>query len=161
MTTNWESEIALLLTDLMSVQDELLGFLAEKRQLLMQMNVARLDELEAAGESLIARLQDCHDRRGALLARAASESRPADSLRTLALSLPAAERGQLPARVSEAAQRAQLLKHTSFANWVFVQRSLLHLARLLEIFATGGKPQPTYGRDEPLRSGGALVDQAA
>ncbi len=161
MTSDWESELAALLNDLMSVQDELLAFLAEKRDLLMRMDVARLDELEAAGEALIARLQNCHDRRAELLARAASESRPADSLRTLALSLPAAQRGQLPSRVSEAAKRAQLLKHTSFASWVFVQRSLIHLTRLLEIIATGGKPKPTYGREESLRTGGALVDQAA
>ncbi len=161
MATNWESELAALLNDLMSVQDELLAFLSEKRQLLVQMDVARLDELESAGEQLIVRLQSCHDRRGELLAKAASESRPSDSLRTLAKSLPAAQRAHVESRVSEAAKRAQLLKHQSFANWVFVQRSLIHLARLLEIIATGGKSEPTYGRVEHLRSGGSLVDQAA
>jgi hypothetical protein len=161
MATDWESELAALLNDLMSVQDELLAFLAEKRQMLVQMDVTRLDELEVAGEQLIARLQSCHDRRGEMLVRAASESRPADSLRTLAKSLPAAQRAQVESRVAEAAKRAQLLKHQSFANWVFVQRSLIHLARLLEIIATGGRSEPTYGREESLRSGGSLVDQAA
>ena len=161
MPTDWESELAALLNDLMSVQDELLAFLADKRQMLLEMDVARLDQLEAAGEQLIARLQSCHDRRGDLLARAASESRPADSLRMLAKSLPAAQRVQVESRVSEAAKRARLLQHQSFANWVFVQRSLIHLARLLEIIATGGRTEPTYGREGSMRTGGSLVDQAA
>ena len=91
----WESELASLLNDLMSVQDELFAFLAEKRQLLVEMDVARLDELEPAGEQLMAATAKLPDRRGELLARAASESRPAAHLRTLAKSLPAAERGRM------------------------------------------------------------------
>ena len=162
MTFNWESELAALLNDLMSVQDELLAFLAEKRELLMRMDVARLDELEAAGEAT----------------RRAAAKLPRPSRRT---ARPGRQReppgrqlaarwhcrcqrpsvGNCQTRVSEAAKRAQLLKHTSFASWVFVQRSLIHLTRLLEIIATGGKPKPTYGREDSSHTGGALVDQAA
>ena len=75
------------------------AFLSEKRQLLLKMDVARLDELEPAGEQLMARLQSCHIRRGELLAQAASESRPAVNLRMLAKSLPAAERARGKPRV--------------------------------------------------------------
>ncbi len=161
MPIEWESELASLLTELMSVQDELFTFLAEKRRLLLEMDVAQLDRLEPAGQQLMSRLQNCHDRRGELLALAASESRPATNLRMLAKSLPAEERVRVEGHVFEATKRARLLQHQSFANWVFVQRSLIHLARLLEIIATGGRSEPTYGREELLRTGGSLVDQAA
>jgi hypothetical protein len=161
MAIQWESELAALLNDLMNVQDELLGYLAEKQRLLINSDFVRLAELEADGERLTLRLKACQSRRGELLAQAAAESRPADSLRTLAKSLPAPQRAQVEQRVSEAAQRARLLQHQSFSNWVFVQRSLIHLAQLMEIIATGGRPEPTYGRIESVRSSGSLVDQAA
>ncbi len=63
--------------------------------------------------------------------------------------------------MDSASEQSRLLQHQSLANWVFVQRTLLYLARLLEIIATGGRSEPTYGRAESTRSGGALVDQAA
>ena len=86
---------------------------------------------------------------------------PSASLRSLASSLPAAERAGLESQMAVAAERARLLQHQSLANWVFVQRTLLYLTRLLEIIATGGRSEPTYGRGEMIGPGGALVDQAA
>jgi hypothetical protein len=160
MTILWESELATLLNELTAVQDELLTFLEEKRQSLVRMDRARLDELQPVERQLIARLQACHRRRQELLADAARESRPSASLRSLADSLPAPEREGLESQITIAADRARLLQHQSLANWVFVQRTLLYLTRLLEIIATGGRSEPTYGRGE-ISSGGALVDQAA
>jgi hypothetical protein len=55
----------------------------------------------------------------------------------------------------------RLLQHQSLANWVLAQRVMLHLSQLLEIFATGGRLQPTYGRGEMPTSSGALVDREA
>jgi hypothetical protein len=136
-------------------------FLAEKRELLVSMDVQRLSELEPTGEQLMLRLQSCQTRRSELLASAAHEDRPADSLKSLAKTLPSVQRAGMEKRVSEAAERAQLLQHQSFSNWVFVQRSVIHLARLLEIIATGGRTDATYGRGEHSRSGGSLVDRAA
>jgi hypothetical protein len=54
-----------------------------------------------------------------------------------------------------------LLQHESLTNWVLVQRSLLHLSQLIEIVATGGRTQPTYGNGSRRLSCGALVDRAA
>ena len=149
MTIEWESELAALLNDLMSVQDELLAFLADKRQMLLEMDVARLDELEPAGEQLIARLQTLPrpPRRIARRELPARVARPiACDAGKVAASCPAPAASKVAS--SEAAKRARLLQHQSFANWVFVQRSLIHLARLLEIIATGGRTEPTYGREE-------------
>ena len=161
MATLWESELAKLLHDLTTVQAELLTFLADKRQSLVAMDRVRLDQLQGVERQLITRLQSCQRRRQELLADAARESRPSASLRSLARSLPAAERAGLESQMAVAAERARLLQHQSLANWVFVQRTLLYLTRLLEIIATGGRSEPTYGRGEMNGPGGALVDQAA
>ena len=60
----------------------------------------------------------------------------------------------------EAAGKSRLLQHQSLTNWVVVQRTLLHLSQLLEIIATGGRLRPTYGKESPAASGGALLDHA-
>jgi hypothetical protein len=62
--------------------------------------------------------------------------------------------------VDEARRRARLLQHQSLTNWVLVQRTLLHLSHVVEIIATGGRMQPTYGKGAPVSAGGILVDQA-
>jgi hypothetical protein len=44
---------------------------------------------------------------------------------------------------------------------VLAQRTLIHLSQMLEIIATGGQMQPTYGKKESVGASGALVDQEA
>ncbi|MHC4407137.1 MAG: hypothetical protein ACYTG0_46590, partial [Planctomycetota bacterium] len=63
--------------------------------------------------------------------------------------------------VHEATGRARLLQHQSLTNWVVVQRTLIHLSQMLEIIATGGQKQPTYGKEELVEPHGALVDREA
>jgi hypothetical protein len=70
-------------------------------------------------------------------------------------------RGKLGARVKESSARMQLLQHHSLANWVLAQRCLLHASQLLEIIATGGRLQPTYGDKESVHARGALVNHEA
>jgi hypothetical protein len=161
METSWESELATLLTDLLAVQDELLGTLTRKRQLLVNADSDGLTAIGRQEEQLIGRLQECLRRREALLARAAREGLPSASIRALSRALPRAGRGPLEDRVRLAGSRARLLKHHSFTNWVLAQRTLIHLSQMLEIIATGGRLQPTYGGGEPAAASGALVDRAA
>jgi flagellar biosynthesis/type III secretory pathway chaperone len=161
METNWESELASLLTDLSAVQDEMLAVLGRKRELLVAGKSDGLAEVAAEEERLVGRLQDCLDRRAAMLQRAAHEGLPADSIRSLADSLPPSQRKPLAGQVKVAAARARLLRHHALTNWVLVQRTLIHLSQMLEILATGGRLQPTYGKGVPAHSGGALVDREA
>lgn len=162
MPTAWESEIAEFLTDLSTVQDQTLDVLSRKQGLLAASDAQGLTALGAEEESLIGRLQGCLDRRQKLLARAAQEGLPADSIRSLSQSLPERPaRGDLANRVNLASRRTRLLQHQSLVNWVVVQRTLLHLSQILGIIATGGKMQPTYSRGTPVRSSGALVDREA
>jgi hypothetical protein len=155
---SWEAEFAELLGELSAAQSELLDLLAEKRTALRQADSDALGAIADQEGLLVARLQECQDRRLRLLAQAASEGRPALNLRALARSLSPAQHRQLMPQIDEAARRARTLQHESLTNWVIAQRTLIHLSQLLEIIATGGRLQPTYGRAaaEPC---GALLNQ--
>jgi hypothetical protein len=157
----WETDIAALLEDLAEVQGELLGALTDKRQLLASGDHEGLAAMSVREQALLERLQACHQRRQELLNRAQAEGLPADSIGSLSGQLPPARRGSVQASIREATERSRLLQHHSLTNWVLVQRSLLHLSQLIEIIATGGRPEPTYGNGSDRQASGALVDRAA
>ncbi len=154
----WESEFADLLGELSDVQGDLLALLTEKRALLVKADGDGLATINDRESALVARLEQCQERRLGLLARAANDGRQAPNLRTLARSLSPAQHRQLAPQLNEAALRARELQRESLTNWVIAQRTLIHLSQLLEIIATGGRLQPTYGR-EAASSSGALLNQ--
>ena len=153
--------MAEFLNDLLAVQDELLEILTKKRELMVASDLEGLSAIGPQEEKLVSRLQECISRREQLLARAKQEGLPAASIKSLSRALPKNQRESLQERVRLARSRTRLLEHHSLTNWVLVQRSLIHLSQLLEIIATGGRLQPTYGKGEPVNSSGALVDRAA
>jgi hypothetical protein len=161
MNDNWEIEIGGLLSELSEVQTALLGSLAEKRKHLVAGDHEALTAMAAGEQQLAERLHACHQRRQELLARASAEGLPADSIQSLSSNFSGPARDRLHASIRDAGSRTQLLQHQSLANWVLVQRSLLHLSQLIEIIATGGRSKPTYGKGSDRGASGALVDQAA
>jgi hypothetical protein len=160
MSDDWEADIAGLLTELADVQGALLDVLGEKRRLLAAGDREALTALASREERLVERLRGCHDRRQQLLARAAAGGLPSDSIRSLSQSLPDECRPRMQESIQEARKRSRFLQHQSLANWVLVQRSLLHLSQLIEIIATGGRMKPTYGSGSDRQNSGALVDRA-
>jgi len=156
-----EAQIGALLDELSSVQTELLGVLDEKRQALATADVARLAELVPREARLATRLTECQEHRAALLAAARKEGLPGENIAKLATRTSGGKRSKLSNRVKEATARMRLLQHQSLANWVLAQRSLLHVSQLLEIIATGGRMQPTYGDTESVHARGSLVNQQA
>jgi hypothetical protein len=161
MQTTWENEVAQLLTDLVAVQDDLFINLAKKRELLIAPALAGLTAIVPEEEQLVARLQQCVQRREQMLAKAGQEGLPTQRLQAMTQALPPDRRGDLSERIAQTSARARLLQHQSFTNWLVVQRNLIHLSQIIEIIATGGRLQPTYGEGEPVNSSGALVDRAA
>jgi hypothetical protein len=157
-TQSWEAEFADLVGELSAAQSDLLAILTEKRALLIQGDGEALAAINLREEQLVGRLQQCQDRRLRLLAQAADQGHPAKNLRVLAKSLPPAQHRQLAPQLDDAARNARTLQHASLTNWVIAQRTLIHLSQLLEIIATGGRLQPTYGR-EATPSAGALLNQ--
>lgn len=160
-SVHWDQELRDLLAMLSEVQRDLLAVLSEKHKRLARPEVAALDEIQLREAELIVRLEAVQERRRELLHRAAADGLPAENLRALAASLPAELRRDLSPEMDRASARASLLQHQGLANWVVVQRTLLHLSQLLEIIATGGRRQPTYGKDNSGSLSGGLVDQAA
>ena len=158
---NWEQDLATLLEELSSVQDELLSVLVAKKDCLAAADIEGLPDLQVRELALGERLQACHQRRGELLAAAKEQNLPGDSLGRLAATLPARQRDKLGKQVKESEGRMRLLQNQSITNWVLAQRSLLHVSQLLEIIATGGRLQPTYGEGETVHAVGSLVNQEA
>lgn len=156
----WDSELASLLAELSDIQSELLEVLTDKRSRLLSADLEALRAMQSREAELVGRLQACHERRLALLARAADEGLPSANLTSLAAALPSEQRQHLTPQLREASARIRLLQHHSLTNWVLVQRTLLHLSQLLEIIATGGRLKPTYGKNDCAPTGGSLVDQA-
>jgi hypothetical protein len=160
MQNSWEDDLAQLLGDLSQVQDELLKLLTRKRELLLASDTAGLAAIAPEEARLSEALQACVDRRQRLLENTSQEGKAATSLRSLAGRLPRSQRQRFEEDLRATHARARLLKHHSLTNWVLIQRTLLHLSQLLEIIATGGRLQPTYGEGTSARAGGVLVDRA-
>jgi flagellar biosynthesis/type III secretory pathway chaperone len=158
MQANLESEVADLLNDLLSGQQQLLAILTRKRELLAAVDTEGMAALAPEEEQLQASLQQCLRRREALLARAHEEGLPAQSLQALTAAISTPQRAPLNEQIRRAAWQSRLLQQHSLVNWVIVQRTLLHLSQLLEIIATGGRMQPTYGETGRCASSGALLD---
>jgi flagellar biosynthesis/type III secretory pathway chaperone len=156
----WDSELAGMLAELSSTQDELLAVLGEKRRQLATGSLDRLDEMHQREQNVLARLEGCHARRTALLEQASTAGLPNDSIRSLAAALPSEQRGDLGDRVKLATDRMNLLRHQSLTNWVLAQQALVHLSQMIEIIATGGRLQPTYGEGASSLATGNLLDQA-
>src|SRR5687767_1196134 len=90
--SSWETEIAALLSELSSVQSDLLNLLGEKRQMIAAGDLAGLATLQPREQEMINRLQVCQEQRAQLLSRASEDGLPADNVRTLAAALPDASR---------------------------------------------------------------------
>jgi flagellar biosynthesis/type III secretory pathway chaperone len=157
-TLDWESALPQLLDELASAQDELLALLAAKREFLATGDLEGLSSTQEREELLVQRLRDCQVRRAELLAAARAEGEPGDSLGKLANRAKGEGLGE---RAKAATAKMRLLRHQSLTNWVLAQRALLHVSQLVEIIATGGRPQPTYGEGESLHHCGSLVNQEA
>lgn len=158
-TVDWEPRISQLLSSLSSVQGDLLRLLDEKRSALAAGSYELLADFTQREAELVQRLEQCHGQRQTLLDEARQEGLPAASVRTLAQALPASDDSVLETSVEQARRQSRLLQHHSLTNWVVVQRTLLHLSQMIEIIATGGRMQPTYGTAPQANSSGALVDR--
>ncbi len=160
LAINWESELAELLERLSGAQRELLSLLAAKRALIVGRDHNGLAALAAREGQLADELQACQQRRQELLAQADGHGLPSGSLAELSEALPKRTANTLRPPIDEARDRARLIRHECLTQWVAVQRTVLHLSQMLEIIATGGRPEPTYGKGRTAERGGALMDQA-
>ena len=160
MNIHWDHELGELLSRLSTTQEQLLALLTTKHDLLLRRDHEALQRLLPEEEALCAELQSCHEHRQLLLERAHQQGLPSDSIQSLADALPEDHRRTLHDPLAEAHRRSRLLQHQSLTHWVVVQRTLLHLSQMLEVIATGGSNERTYGQEAVSESSGALMDQA-
>jgi hypothetical protein len=160
-TLDLEAELTDLLGELAAVQDDLLDVLAVKREHLASVDLAGLAATQVREERLAERLKLCQERRSDLLTAARKAGLESDSIGRLVGLAEGGRRGKLSEQAKAASARMRLLRHESLTNWVLAQRALLHVAQLVEIIATGGRLQPTYGERESVHSCGSLVNQEA
>ena len=160
MDNTLETQLGELLERLAGTQQDLLALLSRKHDLLMSRDHEALSALAPEEQRLSAELQACHQQRQQLLDQAAAAGLPADSIQSLSNVLPAEAAKNVQRSVEESKQRSQLLRHQSISQWVVVQRTVLHISQMLEIIATGGQLQPTYGKGGPAENSGSLMDQA-
>ncbi len=157
---HWETDLGALLERLAAAQHELLALLATKREFIVRRDHAALASPALREQRLGDELQACHADRQRLLARAEADGLPRQSLADLSAALPRAAAEKFDPSIAEARRRAQLIRHECLAQWVTMQRTVLHLSQMLEIIATGGRSQPTYGKGGGPETSGALMDQA-
>jgi flagellar biosynthesis/type III secretory pathway chaperone len=160
-TLDWEAELGALLDELAGAQEELLAVLTTKREQLARVDLAGLAQTQGREEELIRRLATCQERRADLIAAARKAGLEGDSLGKLAGLASSGRRGKLNEQAKAATAKIRLLRHESLTNWVLAQRALLHVSQLVEIIATGGRLQPTYGERQPVHASGSLVNQEA
>ena len=160
MEIPWESEVAALLNGLLAVQGEMLTTLTKKQQMLKESDMDGLAAINEEEEQLVGKLQGYLAQREDLLQKAEEEGRPSSSLLALTDSLPKSQQKRLKPNVRMASSQSRILRHHSLTNWMVIQKTLIHLSQMLEIIATGGRLQPTYGEGEPVNASGALVDRA-
>lgn len=160
LAETWETTLAAFLIDLSEVQSEVLDVLVAKRNALSGNNGPSEDSVSDREEVVVQRLQACHARRTELLGRAAALGLPNDSIASLAAALPDdSSRREMSEKVREARSQARILQHHSVTNWMLCQRALIHLSQMLEIIATGGRLQPTYGKGQSTDTTGSLVNR--
>ena len=123
-----------------------MAVLNRKRNLLATMDHEGLAGIAGEEQRLLGVLQDCLARRQALLSRAGAAGLPSGSIQALTQAMPSPKREPLSRQVATASSRARLLHTQNLTNWIVIQRTLIHLSQLLEIIATGGRLQATYGR---------------
>ena len=160
-TLDWEAELSALLDDLSAVQEEMLATLAVKREQLARVDLPGLAQTQSREEQLALRLKQCQERRADLLTMARKTGLDGGSLGKLATAASPGRRGKLSEQAKSATAKMRLLRHESLTNWVLAQRALLHVSQLVEIIATGGRLQPTYGEKQSVHASGTLVNQEA
>lgn len=151
-------QLAGLLAELSDVQSELLSLLDEKRKRMVARDASGMLAAQAKEEELCQRLESIQQRRREMLELAESQGLPHDNLQQLAKALPTG--GKIAKDAKAAAARMRVLQQQSLTNWVLAQRSLLHIAQVMEFVATGGRLMPTYGEGTGANDRGNLVDDA-
>ncbi|MGL6225438.1 MAG: flagellar export chaperone FlgN [Thermoguttaceae bacterium] len=161
--THWETEISAFLSELSLLQEETLYLLKQKGDLLAQSKTEEIEAMKEHESQVLAKMTLLLQQREKMLQIAKAENLPHDSIESLAqrIDLESPENNRLGEKCRQSVHQARLLQHQSLTNWVLTQRSLIHVAQVLEMISSRGKPRGTYNRRQNKEShsiGGTLLD---
>lgn len=154
------------LKQLISAQDTTISVLQRKQKLLVNPNQAALDAIGKEEQSVLQKLGDIQQQREKILVQGRQEGVEAASLQELCeKKFP--NHFDCQRLLVSTGQRSRQIRYLALSNWSMTQRSMIHLAQMLEIIETKGQGKTTYngpkntGKDKPSASGGGFVDRVA
>lgn len=159
---NWQTELTVFLNELESAQENALKVLRRKQVSLANANVKEMQTIADEESAAVERLDVCLQRRERLLAEAAKNNMPSDTIENLCKSQP--QTTNLTKRIKKSKHNSRLIQYQSLTNWVLTQRSVIHLNQLIELIKNKGKKSPTYNKNKQKSNpdnGGNLVDKVA
>jgi hypothetical protein len=154
-------ELLSYLEQLTEMQDELLALLIEKREAISSRELSRLKDLAGQELAVQEKMAGLQSQRTKMIEAACQRGVSCKSLEELAVAKDPSGAVGLTTQVEASKHRMRLLQHETLTNWVVEQKSLLHISRMLEIIACGGRLQPTYGKGAESHRRGSLVDREA
>ncbi len=159
-----KQDILDFLKNLSVVQEKTLAVLQEKQALLVHPDKNALATLAAKESEVLEVLQNVLRRREELLARAAEQGLPSDSIEVLCDKL-FANRIEVRRILDLTKRRIQEIRFLAGTNWTMTQKSLVHISQILELIATGGQGKNTYNAPNAPNggksTGGGFVDRVA
>jgi|GEM_PF-5973772 len=158
-----EKQFDTLMDDILDVQSDLFAAISEKRKALIETDIDAITALIAREETLAGKLNECSERREVLLKIAKKVGVKAASVRAVVSSLPSKNRASLEAKIGKIERQAKMLKSQNLTNLLVIQKTLLHLSKMVEIIATGSPEKTIYSNGQSGSTSdcsGKLVDHA-
>lgn len=156
------------LRELAAAQDKAISVLKRKQQLLIKPNKAELDKMAVEENAVLADLHQVIQRREDILQQGLTQGVRADSIQLLCEKLLPND-FECQKQIIAASQRSRQLRYLATTNWTMSQRSMIHLAQMLELIETKGQGKVAYGskslqntgQTPSASSGGGFVDRTA
>lgn len=150
--------------ELITAQDRTIDVLKRKQEMLVRPEKEKLESIGREEATVLAELERIQALRGAILNDAAGQGSKAETIQLLCEKLFPSQ-PEWRKLLESVEHRSRRLRFLATTNWTMTQRSMIHLAQMLEMIETKGQGKTTYkpqnGTDATQNSGGGFVDRVA
>lgn len=150
--------------ELIGTQDRAIDVLKRKQEMLVRPEKEKLESIDREEVAVLAELEQILSSRDAILKNAVEQGSKAETIQLLCEQL-FPGRSEWRKLLENAEHRSRRLRFLATTNWTMTQRSIIHLAQMLEMIETKGQGKTTYkpqkGSDTSQSSGGGFVDRIA
>lgn len=153
------------LQDLATTQAQVIVVLQEKQSLLVCPDKKKLEEITPKENEVLNLLHQIQLQREQILQEAANQGAPSVSIQEVCHALFPTDL-QVQRLLETTTQGSQQIRYLALANLTMTQRSIIHLAQVLEIIETRGQGKVTYHtgvhtQENKTSTGGGFVDRVA